>query len=75
MRSNKIAAYHAYPYLRPHEEVEQDLAGWQPNTTDVLTMDQVFRVMVVVPLLNSSISVLVLHCSCVSFIALNGNIF
>jgi hypothetical protein len=32
------------------------------------------RVMLVVPLLNSSISILVLHCSCVSSIASNRNV-
>ncbi len=33
------------------------------------------RVMLVVLLLNSSISILVLRCSCVSYIASNGNVF
>jgi hypothetical protein len=32
------------------------------------------RVMLVVPLLNSSISILVLRGLCVSFVALNGNV-
>jgi hypothetical protein len=36
------------------------------------TLGSRIRVMLVVPLLNSSISILVLCCSCVSFLALNG---